>query len=97
MWLGPVLVVVRGIMHHVGSFVLCPNPTPNPWRLSSYGSRAPDHGGSVVVTWAYLPHVWDLSSLIGDGTCISCVAKWIFYHRATREVLISAAVTSVSG
>ena len=29
---------------------------------------------------ASLPHVWDLSSPIRDGTCISCVAKWILNH-----------------
>lgn len=41
--------VVRGIVHHVGSFVL--HNTPNPWRLSSCRlAQAPDRGGSVVVT-----------------------------------------------
>ena len=25
------------------------------------------------------------SSQIGDGTCVSCIGRWILYHQATRE------------
>ena len=44
-------------------------------ECSSYGSWA-----------SLLPGVWDLSSLTGGQTHVSCIARWIPNHWTTREV-----------
>ena len=58
------------------------------FSLSSCGSQAPGHVGSVVCgTRAQLPHgMWDPSSLTRDRTHIPCIARRTLYHWTTREV-----------
>ena len=41
----------------------------------SYGTRA-----------SLFHHMWDLSSLTRDQTCISCIGRWIINHWTTRKV-----------
>ena len=69
--------------------------------LSSCGTQAPGHMGSVVGdTWALslrlmssvvVAHglscgMWDLSSPTRDRTCVPCIGRRILYQWTTREV-----------
>ena len=63
--------------------------------LSSCGTWAPEHAGSVVAVcrlfscgmWAQLPHgMWDLSSPTRDQIHVPCIGRQILNHWTTREV-----------
>ena len=42
----------------------------------------------LVASWHVAP--WHVgSSWTRDRTCVSCIGRWILYHRATREALSS--------
>ena len=54
------------------------------WALVHVGSVLLVHGLSCPTAKGQL---WNLSSLIRDGTLISCIGKQILNHWTTREVL----------
>ena len=46
------------------------------------------HGLSSWGAWALLLcSIWDLSSPTRDGTCVSCIARWILNHWTIRKSL----------
>ena len=56
-------------------------------RVSIMGSFILAHECSSYGSWAsLLPGVWDLSSLTGGQTHVSCIARWIPNPWTTREV-----------
>ena len=57
--------------------------------LRSCGTQALEHSGfsSWDAQAELLQGMWDLSSPSRDRTHISCIARWILNHWATREVL----------
>ena len=55
--------------------------------LSSCGTRAAKHTGSVAVVWPQLPRgMWDLSSPTRDPTGVPCIGRRILNRWTTREV-----------
>ena len=53
----------------------------------TYRTFAVLRGLSSCSKQAQLPWgMWDLSSLTRGGTCILCIARWIYNHWTTREV-----------
>ena len=44
------------------------------------------HGLSLVVRWLSCPLHEGFSSQTSDQTHVSCIGRWIFNHRTTREV-----------
>ena len=57
--------------------------------LSSCGTQALEHSGfsSWDAQAELLQGTWDLRSPTRDRTHVSCIARWILNHWATREVL----------
>ena len=67
---------MRFLLHHVRSFDVVHG-------LSSYGAQA----STAIVHELSSERLWDLSSLARDQTHVSCIARQIFYHWTTRDIL----------
>ena len=55
-----------------------------PWTVTCQASLSMGFSQASILEWVAISSSRG-SSLLRDQTCVSCIGRWIIYHRATKE------------